>query len=147
MFSTSRSFSPEQWERVNNWLDRIYDDFITKVAKSRDLTRERVHELARGRVWTGADAQANGLVDELGGLEHALGLARKRAGLAADAPVRAYPKLNPLERLRGPESSEDKSAALARVRLDAWGPLARLSAELGLPASGPLSLPGWYSIR
>ncbi|MEU1389925.1 MULTISPECIES: signal peptide peptidase SppA [unclassified Nonomuraea] len=147
MFSTARGFSPEQWDRVNGWLDRIYDDFVGKVAQSRDLTRERVHELARGRVWTGADAHANGLVDELGGLEHALGLARERAGLADDAPVRVYPRLNPLERLRGPESSEDKSAALARVRLDAWGPLARLSAELGLPAAGPLSLPGWYVIR
>ncbi|MGW2159899.1 signal peptide peptidase SppA [Nonomuraea sp. NPDC001699] len=147
MFSTARGFSPEQWDRVNAWLDRIYDDFVGKVAQSRGLTRERAHELARGRVWTGADAHANGLVDELGGLEHALGLARERAGLADDAPVRVYPRLNPLERLRGPESSEDKSAALARMRLDAWGPLARLSAELGLPATGPLSLPGWYIIR
>ncbi|WP_188191538.1 signal peptide peptidase SppA [Nonomuraea sp. SYSU D8015] len=147
MFSTSRGFSPEQWERINVWLDRIYDDFVGKVAKSRNLTRERTHELARGRVWTGADAHKHGLVDELGGLEDALTLARKRAGLADDAPVRMYPRLNVLERLRGPESSEDKSAALARVRLDAWGPLARLSAELGLPAAGPLILPEWYTIR
>jgi protease-4 len=147
MFSTSRGFSPEQWERINAWLDRIYDDFVGKVAKSRDLTRERAHELARGRVWTGADAHAHGLVDELGGLEDALALARKRAGLADDAPVRMYPRIHPLERLRGPESSEDKSAALARIRLDAWGPFARLSAELGLPAVGPLILPEWYTIR
>ncbi|NRQ36487.1 signal peptide peptidase SppA [Nonomuraea sp. NN258] len=147
MFSTSRGFSPEQWERVNAWLDRIYDDFVGKVAQGRDLTRERAHELAKGRVWTGADAQAGGLVDELGGLEDALGLARKRAGLSDDAPVRTYPRLNPLERLRGPESSDDKAAALARIRLDAWGPLARLSAELGLPAAGPLTLPGWWTIR
>ncbi|TDC98960.1 signal peptide peptidase SppA [Nonomuraea deserti] len=147
MFATSRGFSPEQWERINAWLDRIYDDFVSKVAASRDLTRDRAHELARGRVWTGADAQASGLVDELGGLEDALALARRRAGLADDAPVRSYPRLNPLERLRGPDSSEDKSAALARIRMDAWGPLARLSAELGLPASGPLILPAWYAIR
>ncbi|MFC4112491.1 signal peptide peptidase SppA [Nonomuraea zeae] len=148
MFSISRGFSPEQWARVNAWLDRIYDDFVGKVATSRNLTRERAHELARGRVWTGADAQAGGLVDELGGLEDALALARRRAELADDAPVRTYPRLNPLERLRGPESSEDKSAALARIRLDAWGPLARLSAELGLPAAaGPLLLPEWYTIR
>ncbi|MEV0144190.1 MULTISPECIES: signal peptide peptidase SppA [unclassified Nonomuraea] len=147
MFSTTRGFSPEQWERVNAWLDRIYDDFVGKVAQSRDLTRERAHELARGRVWTGADAKERGLVDELGGLEDALGVARKRAGLADDAPVRLYPRVHPLERLRGAESSEDKAAALTRVRIDAWGPLARLSAELGLPAAGPLALPGWYTIR
>lgn len=147
MFSTTRAFSPEQWERVNAWLDRIYDDFVGKVAEARSLTRDRAHELARGRVWTGADAREGGLVDELGGLEDALTLARERAGLAHDAPVRVYPRLNPLERLRPAESSEDKAAALARVRLDAWGPLARLSAELGLPATGPLTLPGWYTIR
>lgn len=147
MFSTTRAFSPEQWERVNAWLDRIYDDFVGKVAEARSLTRDRAHELARGRVWTGADAREGGLVDELGGLEDALALARERAGLAHDAPVRVYPRLNPLERLRPAESSEDKAAALARVRLDAWGPLARLSAELGLPATGPLTLPGWYTIR
>ncbi|MFI6499268.1 signal peptide peptidase SppA [Nonomuraea typhae] len=147
MFSTSRAFSPGQWDRVNAWLDRIYDDFVGKVAEGRNLTRERAHELARGRVWTGADAREGGLVDELGGLEDALTLARKRAGLAADAPVRTYPRLNPLERLRGPDSSEDRAAALARVRLEAWGPLARLSAELGLPLQGPLALPAWYQIR
>ncbi|WP_157250772.1 signal peptide peptidase SppA [Nonomuraea typhae] len=147
MFSTSRAFSPGQWDRVNAWLDRIYDDFVGKVAEGRNLTRERAHELARGRVWTGADARESGLVDELGGLEDALTLARRRAGLAADAPVRTYPRLNPLERLRGPDSSEDRAAALARVRLEAWGPLARLSAELGLPLQGPLALPAWYQIR
>ncbi|NUR83508.1 MAG: signal peptide peptidase SppA, partial [Nonomuraea sp.] len=143
MFSTTRAFSPEQWERVNAWLDRIYDDFVGKVAQGRGFDRDRAHELARGRVWTGADARANGLVDELGGLEDALALARKRASLPAEAPVRSYPRLNPLERLRGPESSEDKAAALARVRIESWGPLARLSAELGLPLAGPLSLPFW----
>ncbi|MFI6387776.1 signal peptide peptidase SppA [Nonomuraea sp. NPDC050547] len=147
MFSTSRAFSPEQWDRVNAWLDRIYDDFVGKVATGRKLTRERAHELARGRVWTGADALEGGLVDELGGLEDALVLARKRAGLADDAPVRTYPRLNPLERLRGPDSSEDRAAALTRMRLEAWGPLARLSAELGLPPQGPLALPAWYEIR
>ncbi|GGP00514.1 signal peptide peptidase SppA [Nonomuraea glycinis] len=147
MFSTSRAFSPEQWERVNAWLDRIYDDFVGKVAQGRDLTRDRAHELARGRVWTGADAHARGLVDELGGLEDAIALARKRARLSDDAPVRTFPRINPLERLRGADSSDDKAAALTRIRLDAWGPLARLSAELGLPAAGPLALPAWYTIR
>jgi len=147
MFSTSRAFSPEQWERINAWLDRIYDDFVGKVAEGRGLTRERAHELARGRVWTGADAHERGLVDELGGLEDALVLARKRARLSDDAPVRVHPRPNPLERLRGPESSDDRAAALTRIRLDAWGPLARVSAELGLPAAGPLALPAWYAIR
>ncbi|TKK88609.1 signal peptide peptidase SppA [Herbidospora galbida] len=147
MFSSTRPFSDSQWARINTWLDRVYDDFVGKVAEGRGMDREKAESLARGRVWTGADARDNGLVDELGGVEDALAEARKRAGLAADAPVRSYPKINPLERLIPAESSEDKTAAMARVRLEAWGPLAAFAAELGLPAAGPLVLPGQWVIR
>ncbi|AWS46498.1 signal peptide peptidase SppA [Streptosporangium sp. 'caverna'] len=147
MFSPTNAFSEAQWARVNAWLDRVYDDFVNKVAEGRGLPRERAHELAKGRVWTGADARERGLVDELGGLEDALALARSKARLAADAPVRTYPRLSPLERLRPAESSEDKSAALAQVRLEAWGPIAHLATELGLPSYGPLMLPGGWTIR
>jgi protease-4 len=147
MFSTTKPFSEDQWQRVNAWLDRIYDDFVGKVAQGRHLPVDRAGDLARGRVWTGADAKANGLVDELGGLEDALALARKRAALPATAPIRTYPRLNPLERLRPPESSEDRSAALARLTLESWGPLAAIATSLGLPAYGPLMLPGAWTIR
>jgi protease-4 len=147
IFSPVRAFSDPQWQRVNAWLDRIYDDFVGKVAEGRGLDRERAHELAKGRVWTGSDAFSRGLVDELGGLEDALALARRRAGLSAEAPVRVYPRLNLVERLRPAESSEDKAAAPAQLRLEAWGPLARLASELGLPSYGPLILPGAWTIR
>ncbi|MEW2356198.1 signal peptide peptidase SppA [Spirillospora sp. NPDC029432] len=145
MFSATKEFSESEWERVNASLDRIYDEFTAKAAEGRGLSRERIHELARGRVWTGADAHANGLVDELGGLDLAFELARKRGGLAADAPVRTFPHTSPLERLRPPESSDDRTAASARF--DAWGSLGGLAARLGLPAAGPLTLPGSWDIR
>ncbi|MFD0682870.1 signal peptide peptidase SppA [Actinomadura fibrosa] len=145
MFSSTKEFSESEWERINASLDRIYDDFTAKVAEGRGLSRERVHELARGRVWTGADAREGGLVDELGGLDLALELARKKAGLPADAPVRTYPHSSPLERLRPPESSEDRAAASARF--DGWGSLSGLAVRLGLPATGPLTLPGNWDIR
>lgn len=145
MLSATKDFSDSEWERVNASLDRIYDDFTAKVAEGRELSRERVHELARGRVWTGADAKERGLVDELGGIDAALDLARKKAGLASDAPVRTYPHTSPLERLRPPESSEDRTAASARF--DGWGSLGGLAARLGLPAAGPLTLPGTWEIR
>ncbi|WP_344904826.1 signal peptide peptidase SppA [Actinomadura meridiana] len=145
MFSATKDFSDSEWERVNAALDRIYDDFTAKVAEGRDLSRDRVHELARGRVWTGADAREHGLVDELGGIDTALDLARKKSGLPTDAPIRLYPHTSPLERLRQPESSEDRAAASARF--DAWGSLGGLAARLGLPAAGPLTLPGTWEIR
>jgi protease IV len=145
MFSTTRDFTETEWERVNASLDQIYDDFTAKVAEGRGMTRERVDALARGRVWTGADAHANGLVDELGGLDRALRIARKKAGIAADAPVRPYPHLSPLERLKPAESSEDRTAAGARF--DAWGPLTGAATRLGLPLGGPLLLPGDWEIH
>lgn len=145
MYSATRDFTESEWERVDAALDRIYADFTGKVAQGRGLSAERVHELARGRVWTGADAHRHGLVDELGGLDRACELAREKAGLAADTPVKALPQMSPLERLRPPDSSDDRAAATARF--DGWGSLAGAAARLGLPATGPLTLHGSWEIR
>ncbi len=156
MFSTTRSFSPDEWERVNSWLDRIYADFTGKVAEGRRLTVDQVHQVARGRVWTGADAVGNGLVDHLGGLDTAARIARRRAGLAEDAPVRPYPRVSPLDRLRAPQSSEDRAAASAHLGTgllgagllaESYGPVAQFAARFGLPTGGPLLLPGNWLIN
>jgi protease-4 len=141
MFTTTRPFSPDEWAKINSWLDRIYADFTGKVARGRNMTLDQVHDVARGRVWTGADAAANGLVDQLGGLEAALALARRRAGLPDTAPVRVYPRSSPLDRLRRPESSEDYSIVGASLLSESWGPVWRLAASAGLPPFGPLILP------
>ncbi|TDQ53596.1 signal peptide peptidase SppA [Actinorugispora endophytica] len=146
MFSSGRRFTDSEWERVDAMLDHIYDDFTAKVAEGRGMTREQVHEVARGRVWTGRDALERGLVDELGGMETAVRLAREKGGLPSTAAVRHFPRLGPLERFVPAESSEDR-AATARARLSAWGPLAAASARLGLPAAGPLVMPGTWEIR
>ncbi|HEY2305528.1 MAG TPA: signal peptide peptidase SppA [Streptosporangiaceae bacterium] len=140
MFSTTRPFSEEEWAKINSWLDRIYADFTGKVAVGRNMTPEQVHEVARGRVWTGADAAAIGLVDHLGGLDDAVALARRKAGLPDSAPVRGFPRTTPLDRLRRPESSEDYRAAGARMLTENWGPVWRLAAGAGLPPFGPLHL-------
>jgi protease IV len=81
MFAPARPFSADDWQRINAWLDAIYRDFTQKVASGRRMTAEQVHEIARGRVWTGADAAQNGLLDELGGMAAAAEIARRRAGL------------------------------------------------------------------
>jgi protease-4 len=152
MFAPTHPFTQDEWDRINTWLDVIYRDFTEKVAAGRRMPVERVHELARGRVWTGADAAENGLVDELGGLTAAAEIARRRAGLPADAPLRVYPRLTPLDQLRAPGSSESRPAAAAALDLgfadafSGWGPAWRLAARAGLPPYGPLMLPGRWTI-
>ena len=153
MFAPAHPFSEDDWQRINTWLDAIYRDFTEKVASGRRMTAEQVHEIARGRVWTGADAAQNGLVDELGGMAVAAEIARRRAGLPADAPLRTYPRTTPFDQLRPPESSESRPAAATALDLGAfagfsgWGPAWRLAASAGLSPYGPLSLPGRWIIH
>jgi protease IV len=149
MFNPAHPFTKDEWDRINTWLDAIYRDFTSKAAEGRRMPVERMHELARGRVWTGADAAANGLVDELGGMATAAEIARRRAGLPADAPLRVYPRLTPFDQLRPAESSESRPAAASTFDLgfaEAWGPAWRLAAHIGLPPYGPLMLPGKWTI-
>jgi protease-4 len=144
MFSSLEPFSDSEWALVNDWLDHIYADFTTKVAGGRGMTPEQVHDVAKGRVWTGADALAHGLVDELGGIDRATAVARQRAGLPSAAPVRIFPRVSPLDRLRPAVSSESRGAAAASLLADAWGPAGHLVARLGLSPHGPLMLPGTW---
>ena len=155
MFATTRPFSEEEWALVNDWLDHIYADFTGKVASGRRMSAERVHDLARGRVWTGADALAHGLVDEIGGLDRAAAIARRRAALPVAAPLRVYPRAAPLDRLR-PLSSGSAAllpaalpggASLPALLAEAWGPVWRLAGQAGLPPYGPLILPGHWSFE
>ena len=135
MFTGTQDYNENGKVRLDAWLDRVYEDFTGKVAQGRKLDPARVHEIARGRIWSGEDAKRLGLVDELGGLETAIRLARESAGIGADAPVRlkAFPRpASPVESLLGrdADSSEDLArawaAVLARIR-----PAVRLADRLG----------------
>ena len=75
-------------ERLDASLDRIYEDFTSKVASGRGLTLEQVQEIAKGRIWTGQDAFEIGLVDVLGGYDVALNEVRDILDLETDAPLR-----------------------------------------------------------
>jgi protease-4 len=138
MFSTRRGFTDAERERLAAMLDRIYAEFVQKVADGRRMSWDAVHEVARGRIWSGADAAGNGLVDVLGGLRDAVAIARERGKLPADAPVRPALHVPPLARLKRPVSSDDPRAGTAA---SAWGELAGLAAALGLPTGGPLRMP------
>jgi protease-4 len=94
IFSTTRGFDQEEQELVRRQIDEFYSDFVQNVADERGMFYQQVDEVAQGRVWTGRQAQKRGLVDLLGGLDLALALAQKKAGLAEDAEVEivTYPQ-------------------------------------------------------
>ena len=87
MESPVRPFNDSERAKLREELEAFYGQFVAKVAASRKMPVARVKELARGRVWTGLQAKANGLVDALGGLDDAIALAKKRAGIAAETEV------------------------------------------------------------
>jgi protease-4 len=80
-------FTAEQRERLMAYMQSFYDGFVRKAAESRHTTPERIHAVAQGRVWTGRQARDHGLVDELGGLDRAVVIAKARAGIPADEEV------------------------------------------------------------
>jgi protease-4 len=87
IFSTTRQFNDEERGIVQRQIKEFYSDFVRRVAQGRKMSEAEVDSLGRGRVWTGRQAQKNGLVDLLGGLNLALAIAREKAGLAEDSEV------------------------------------------------------------
>ena len=118
MWSSLHDYSPSEWTRFNDLLDRIYGDFTAKVAEGRSLPLEKVLEIAKGRVWSGEDAKRLGLVDELGGYSTALRLARQAAKIPEGEGVRVqvFPKpKNPLEQILEGDGRESSEAAAVRA--------------------------------
>ncbi|MUL48579.1 signal peptide peptidase SppA [Mycobacterium sp. CBMA293] len=113
-WSANQPFTEAQHAHVVAEADLFYTDFVERVAQGRDLTVEAVEQVARGRIWTGADAKDHGLVDELGGLRTAVRRAKVLAGLDPDATVKVvnYPSSSVLDRLRPKASSEPAVASL-----------------------------------
>jgi protease IV len=113
-WSINQPFTDEQRAHVEAEADLVYTDFVERVAEGRKMTVEDVDAIARGRVWTGADAKERGLVDELGGLRAAITRAKVLAGLEPDAKVRiiGYPGSSLMDRLRPKPSSQPAAASL-----------------------------------
>jgi protease-4 len=74
-------FTPDQWANLNHQADAIYSDFMSKVSAGRKIPYAQVENIAKGRVWTGADAKPIGLVDELGGFWTAVADVKKLTGI------------------------------------------------------------------
>jgi protease-4 len=136
-WTQTRDFTPAQRARFSQWLDRVYDDFTTKVSTSRKLSKEDVEKIAKGRIWTGEDAKRLGLVDELGGFPAALRLVRIAARLPENAPVylKVFPEnksvIKIISDLKAFGAEDETESALARM-LEEVQPLVRTIGSLGL---------------
>ena len=86
-YSSAQQFTPEERAIFKGWLERIYKDFVGKVAQGRGKTFDEIHAIAQGRIWTGEDALKLGLVDELGGLPIAVQRAAELAELEPSQKV------------------------------------------------------------
>jgi len=81
MYSGTRELTPEEVQIMQKITDEMYSQFIEIVAEGRHISRDRIEELATGQAYTGIEAKALGLVDELGGLQTAIDVASQLAGI------------------------------------------------------------------
>ena len=81
------SLTADERQKLRDGIDESYKDFVTKVANARHRTFDQVEPLAQGRVWLGSQAKARGLVDELGGLDTAIDMVKKKANIPTSEPV------------------------------------------------------------
>lgn len=124
IFSVVRPKTEEEMARIQEMVDEIYQDFLVRVAEGRDMSVERAHELAQGRVWSGKDALDRNLVDEIGGLGEAIAYAGEKAGLTG-WHLQEFPRPADLAEML------TKILDPAQAPLVGQHPLGRLVRELG----------------
>jgi protease IV len=114
VWSINQPFTDAQQAHVEAQADMAYTDFVERVAAGRKMTVEAVDAVARGRIWTGADALERSLVDELGGFRSAIRRAKVLAGLEPDDDVRTvhYPGSSFMDMLRPKPSSQPAAASV-----------------------------------
>lgn len=141
MLSPFKDFSPEEAQRFQRGLETVYQTFVNRVADGRGLDSSDVEQSAQGRVWSGVAATDRALVDDLGGIPTAIGMAKKLAKIPSgeDVTIEVFPKIerNFLQRwLSSMWGDEDDEDALARTTIPAvvraWVAASRFPAGIGL---------------
>ncbi len=146
MFSPTTQFSAFAHDRLEAFLDAAYRGFKDHVAAGRHMTPEAVEAVAKGRIWSGEEAKANGLVDALGGYDVALRFAEQAAKIPPGAPFQltVFPRgESPIQllfdRLTGKRREDGGGAAAVGSVLAALPFVQRLAALLDAP--GVLTMP------
>lgn len=145
-FSSAHEFTEQDWERLNKWLDRVYLDFTSFAAHDRGMDYDDLERLARGRVWTGADAKERGLVDHLGGERLAVARACALAHLDPAKVKLTHLGSGGLAQMLRPASSSEHATGGARLP-SAESALTSLAARLGITSSGALTMPWAITVR
>ena len=121
IFRETEKWTPEEREKMVQQTNSIYfDNFVPKVSKGRGKSVEEVNTLGQGRVWTGTQAKERGLIDDFGGLEKAISVAKELAKLPADKDVRriVLPEPRPfLETIFGNDASTQTKAEQTQAAL------------------------------
>ena len=127
--SAFQDFTPPEYQRFEAFLDDVYNGFKDHVAEGRKMDAAAVEAVAKGRIWSGEDAKAKGLVDALGGYDMAIALAKQEAGIppTSDVTIKIFPPPESpvsvlLSRLTGRPAPGSEQAMLDQV-LAALGPL------------------------
>lgn len=123
IYGELENWNDDQRAIVERMLDRIYSDFLERVATSRDMSEDDVDAIARGRVWTGEQALARGLIDQLGGFTDAVAMAKELAGIDSDVRVELvdYPTVRPWwQEMVRPEDDEVAMGAMLEDLERAW---------------------------
>jgi len=119
MFRESERFSDSESKKFQEFLAKTYDDFTTIVAKGRNKDQKYIDSIGQGRVWTGRDGKDKGLVDEFGGLDRAIEIAKQLANIPADRGVQRIIRPQPpsfFEQLMNTSGGDDDSQAEAKQR-------------------------------
>lgn len=117
MITISRPLTEAEKNVWQTRTEEIYETFTAKAAAGRNMSQDKLKEVASGRVWTGVQAKERGLVDVLGNFNDAIEIAAEKAGIADDYKVRLYPRQKPFfeELMEGLEENSRVSAMKAEL--------------------------------
>jgi protease-4 len=112
MITVSRPLTEAEKNVWQTRTEEIYETFTSKAADGRNMSQDKLKEVASGRVWTGVQAKERGLVDILGNYNNAIEIAAEKADIAGDYKVRLYPQQKPFfqELMEGIEENARVSA-------------------------------------
>ena len=138
--SENKPLTPEERDKVQREIQVFYKGFVDRVAEARKRPYDQVEPLAQGRVWLGAQAKRNGLVDDIGGLDRAVEMIKQRTNIPASEQVTlvTYPPRRTLFELlfsRSNDTSELESAIQSIVGPLPWRSLARGGVQRLMPYS------------